>query len=604
MREKRTEHRLPFKLRLLLNRTTLWVQLAVLSVLMTTAITLILIYNNYTSVRNQAISNQVTLSSRLLQVESENLDQYLMSLANFCIQPYYDTEFTRIINQKAPLTPEQLSYVRQQMYYFYYTRSDLLEYELYLINQDISVGRTMQQQHMTVQDAPAFDVERAILACSESKMHHSIEPADAPAFFTYYHSLFQVKDQAQQSIVRLKMNTSYLKQLLVNHSDPGEVFLLLDENAELIYSNQPQLLGNSEQIVTALATRMHHKENYDTVKVEGQQYMLVEASSSSTSLHLLCLTPLSYIDLQFKGILRRILLSGLVVWLCTVTIMYMLLHLLTAPLKKLASQMQKTGHGDFQTSLHEEGSREIRELSDSFNSMVSEIDQLIQRTYIAELSEKDAKLTALEAQINPHFLYNTLQAISTEALINDQPQIHKMITSLASNLRYTIKDADLVPLKREMEYVNNYVFLQKMRMDESLTFTMEIQPETEDFLVPKISIHTLVENSIMHGMDKATGKITIQVSALQKADKMIICVRDNGCGISPQRLEALLESFNQPRSTGGQDSIGLANLYIRLQLLYEEPADMQIQSIENSYTEITLTLPAIKENPHVQGIDH
>lgn len=589
----------PSALKSILNRTSLWGQLALLMILITTCIVFILLYNNYTSIRNQSIQNQVTLSSKLLKMESDNLDQYLMLLANFCIQPYYDTEFTRIINQKTELSQKQLDYVRQQMHYYYYTRSDILEYELYLINQDISIGRTTQQQHMTLQPSPAFDVENVVQKCSQSSRHHYIEPAESPAFFTYYHSLFQVQGKKQQSIVRLKLDTSYLKQILSNHSEYNEIFVLINENGELVYSNHPELLGSSSRIEEVMSTRRQQKNNYETVKIKNEAYILVTANDPDTSLQLLCFTPLSYIDAQFRDIQAHIIFSGVMIWFFAVIILYMMLRLLTAPLKTLAEKMKETGDGDFETSLHADGSLEVTELSNSFNSMVSRIDHLIKRTYIAELSEKNAQLTALEAQINPHFLYNTLQAISTEALVNDQQQIHKMITSLASNLRYTIKDGDLVTLKREMQYVTNYIFLQKMRREDTLVFTKDIASPTEAFLVPKISIHTLVENSIIHGADKETGQIHIHVSVEHKHEKIIICVRDDGCGISKERLLEIQQSFTDQKSSHNKNSIGLANLYIRLQLLYDEPGIMQINSEEGSYTEIVLTLPAIKENPHV-----
>ncbi len=593
-----------FKLRSILNHMSLWAQLAILMILTTSCIILILLYNNYTSVRNQSIQNQVELSSKLLQMESENMDQYLMLLANFSIQPYYDTDFTLIINQKNPISQEQLSYVRQQMHSYYYTRSDLLEYELYLINQDISVGRTGMQQRMLIQDSPAFDVENAVRKCAESRMHHYIEPADSPAFFTYYHSLFQLRGKKQQSIVRLKLNTSYLKQFLANHSGQHDILVFLNQDNELIYSNRGDIPSDSEQINEILSTVSHNRDGYDTVKIGHDNYLIVRAESAYDGLQLLCFTPLSYIDAQFDDIQASIILSGILIWLCSAAILYMLLRLLTTPLKTLAEKMRETGDGDFHTSLHASGNREVSELSNSFNSMVSRIDQLINRTYLAELSEKNARITALEAQINPHFLYNTLQAISTEALVNDQFQIHRMITALASNLRYTIKDSDLVSLRREMQYVTNYIFLQKMRRTDTLHFSRDIEKGLEAFLVPKISLHTLVENSIIHGAGKNTGPITIHICARREEERLILRVRDNGCGIPKNRLDEVRKNLAGQKPSGAGNSIGLANLYIRLQLLYDSPAVMQIDSEEGSYTEVTLTLPAIKEDTHVQITDH
>ncbi|MCI9066473.1 MAG: sensor histidine kinase [Lachnospiraceae bacterium] len=321
----------------------------------------------------------------------------------------------------------------------------------------------------------------------------------------------------------------------------------------------------------------------------------MESGSKSSGIRLLSLTPLSYIDSQIGQLQKSVLLSGIVVWLLTVVLIYMLLRLLTIPLRTLSAQMQKTGEGDFRSRVDVEGSIEIRKLSESFNSMVAHIDQLIRRTYVAELSEKDARLAALEAQLNPHFLYNTLQAISTEALVNDQPQIHRMITSLASNLRYTIKSDTLVPLKREMSYVNDYIFLQKIRMDEALEFHSDIDPATEDCLIPKISIQTLVENSIIHGKSDKADAITVTVSSQYSDSTVIITVRDNGCGIAPEQLEKLYADFDLQKNTGKNGGIGLANLHSRIGILYDKPASMEIHTRETEYTEIILTLPATRE---------
>ena len=179
-----------------------------------------------------------------------------------------------------------------------------------------------------------------------------------------------------------------------------------------------------------------------------------------------------------------------------------------------------------------------------------------------------------------------------------------MITALASNLRYTIKDSDLVSLRREMQYVTNYIFLQKMRRTDTLHFSRDIEKGLEAFLVPKISLHTLVENSIIHGAGKNTGPITIHICARREEERLILRVRDNGCGIPKNRLDEVRKNLAGQKLSGAGNSIGLANLYIRLQLLYDGPAVMQIDSEEGSYTEVTLTLPAIKEDTHVQITDH
>lgn len=125
----------------------------------------------------------------------------------------------------------------------------------------------------------------------------------------------------------------------------------------------------------------------------------------------------------------------------------MIVRLTTAPLTAFSRRMKEVGNGNFSPIEENGGSRELLALSRSFNEMVSHIDELINQNYVSEINEKTARLAALEAQLNPHFLYNTLQAIGTEALLNDQPQINRMLASLAANLRYSIKSGDPVRLK-------------------------------------------------------------------------------------------------------------------------------------------------------------
>lgn len=579
----------------LLNRTPLWMQLTVFMILITTIIAGYLICKDYTSTRNLTIQNQLDTTEKILNLELENLDAYLMELANFCIQPYYDSRFTRIVEQSTPLTADQISYAKQQMFYYYYTRNDICDYELYLLHQDLSIGRTGGQQHIVARESAPEGVWEALSECESSPMNHSIRPADS-SHLIYYHSLFQVKGRVSQAIVRLELDETFAGQLLENHATHGEIVFFLNDNDEIIFCNRPEFSESSEELLNALSQTEEHRDGYNTIDLSGHSYLLVGAESNTSGIRLLSLTPLSYIDSQIGQLQKSVLVSGLLVWLLTVILIYMLLRLLTIPLRMLSAKMQKTGEGDFHARVDAEGSIEIRKLSESFNSMVSHIDQLIKRTYVAELNEKDARLAALEAQLNPHFLYNTLQAISTEALINDQPQIHRMITSLASNLRYTIKSDTLVPLGREMDYVNDYIFLQKIRMDDALEFHSDIDPATVDCLIPKISIQTLVENSIIHGKSGKTGPLIVTVSSQYNDSTVTIKVRDNGRGIAQEQLEKLYADFDLQKNTGKNGGIGLANLHSRIGILYDRPASMEIHTRENEYTEIILSLPATKES--------
>lgn len=583
------------KIARLINRIPLWMQLSFFLLIISTATIFTLIYRNFTSIRNLTITNQFSLSTSLLNLEIENLDHYIADLANFCIQPLYDTTFTRMINQKTPASSEQLDYAKQQMLYYYYTRNDIQEYELYLINQDISVGRTANQEHISIQSAPHFDTGTASALCSMDQMHQSIISCpDTNSFFTYYHSLFQVKGQVQQAIVRLQVNTSYLNQIMQNHNGSNNVLVILNGNDDFIFSSNTSLFSAENEISEILSTESISENGAKTVRINGNSYLLISAKSSKSGMQLINFIPLSYIDSELGDICSYMFINGFFIWFITVLAIYLFVYLLTLPLKLLSARMQHAGSGDFHTFPEMHGSSEIAELSGSFNSMLSHIEQLIQQNYIAEISEKNARLTALEAQLNPHFLYNTLQAISTEALINDQPKIHQMITNLASNLRYTIKAGDLVPLKAELQYLSDYVYLLQMRMGSALLFEITAEPGLENYLIPKISLQALVENSIIHGKsaDKETIRINVSIKKLSD-ERLQISVLDNGCGISMKQQEKLRNDFHMAMTSENPGGIGLANLYVRLHLLYNAPTDLQIYSEEDKYTNIVLTLPCV-----------
>lgn len=581
MKQKETIHS---RIRDFLNCCPLWVELSLLIVLVITLVLHVLTYSNYTETKDLTISNYQSTTERILSLEAEDFDEYLNALATFCLQPYYDSTFSRIIDLSTPITSEQLRYVKRQMYYYYYTRSDIGDYEIYLVNHGLVIGKSANQQHFVDSPGNPQDFSTAVRECQKDARNQYLT-TDAAGNLCYYHTLISISTQEVQAVVRLSLKAKSLETLKTNHASNNESILILNNRQALLYSGNNNASFKFSDVSKALNSQKR------ILCSEGTNYIMTSTTSQTSGVTFICLIPERLINLEIRHLQKNVEINAAIIWLLSLLLIYPFLLVITAPLKRLSLQMAKTGEGDFTTQIHEGGSREIRELSNSFNSMVRHIYKLIRKTYIAELNEKDARLAALEAQINPHFLYNTLQAISTEALLNDQMKIHHMITSLASNLRYTIKGSVLVPLSAEMEYVKNYIFLQEMRKEDILEFHADIDEAAENCMIPKISIQTLIENSIIHGRNHNDFKIHISLTIKKQGDTIVITEEDDGCGIPKDQLAALERSFEVQKSTG-QDGIGLANLYNRLQILYDKPANLTIESQEGAYTRITLVLPA------------
>lgn len=579
-----------------MNQIPLWTQLLVLITLVTTLLTSFILARDYAKNKQEIMEQQIATSHRLLDLEMQNLEQYIKDLASFCLQPLYDTEFNTILKSRTPLDTVQASYAKDQIRTYYFSRTDLQSYELYLCHAGETYGRTHNSQHVTLLPASSLPLDEGCSQSSEGKNYNAIMPSDyADTFFAYYQSIIRIKDFAPEAVVKVEVDTSYADTLNAAHQSDQEFICIFNSLGELLYSGDHSLLDSDDAQAIRLINDSTDSESM-RIDFQGASYLGVVFSGSRYGLKMASFLPFSCIHDKISSILRTSLLSGILMWIFSAIAIYVILRFTMKPLTQLSSQMQKVGSGNFSLVTDINGSLEITDLAANFNDMVSHIDHLIRQNYLSEISEKTSRLAALEAQLNPHFLYNTLQAIATEALVNDQPQIYEMVTSLASNLRYSIKGGDLIRLGAEMTYVKNYILLQKLRLEDRLTVNICVDEELHNMLIPKISIQTLVENSIIHGMGPDNDSISITIQAALKDDILEVTVADNGCGISPEQLQKMQLEFEQFLKPGTIGKIGLANLYSRLQLLYSQRAALKIESKPGQGTRITMKLPADKRS--------
>lgn len=582
------------------SRMPLWAQLVVMLTFVTTVLLSFILVRDYQNNRRSIIERQISTSGRLLDLELQNLDQYVKELTSFCLQPLYDSDFSRILSEKDPIAASDETYILNQMRIYFFSRSDLNGYQICRLADGSIYGRSGQVQHFRkLSDITAFPQE-AIITSSKGKYFHAILPSEQKnGFFDYYQSIIRIKNKQPAAVIRLEIDRSFAASLNQSHAANGEFLCILNQNGQLLFSGS-ELLDEIDSDTLKKISGIASAQSA-SLEIGGKKWLCISCLDDRFGMQLVSFCPMQQIDTQISFILKSSLLLGMVTWLLAALATFLIVRLTTAPLTAFSRRMKEVGNGNFSPIEENGGSRELLALSRSFNEMVSHIDELINQNYVSEINEKTARLAALEAQLNPHFLYNTLQAIGTEALLNDQPQINRMLASLAANLRYSIKSGDPVRLKDEIVYVNNYIMLQKMRFEERLHVQIEISDEYDNFLIPKISIQTLVENSILHGFDDTTEAISIRIHASRKGELLQIQVTDNGCGIDEAHLQELKSEFQNYLTPGHIGKIGLANLYSRLQILYQGKASLEIESSPHHGTAVTLLLPAttmLTELPH------
>ncbi len=267
---------------------------------------------------------------------------------------------------------------------------------------------------------------------------------------------------------------------------------------------------------------------------------------------------------------------------------------ITEPIQKLCEAAEAAGSGDFQIRAQGEGLDEIAVLNASFNQMMEEIGDLVEDIRVEELNLRAAELRVLQEQINPHFLYNTLDNIIWLAESKDTEQVVKMVSALSSFFRTTLsKGREFISVREEGEHIRSYLEIQQFRYRDILEYDVSIPEELWEYQVIKLTLQPLVENALYHGIKKKRGKGHISVSAERYKDVLIFKVKDDGMGMDEARLEqvrGILDgSVVEEQQSGG---FGLFNVNQRIQLHYGAEYGLKVQSTYGEGTEVWVRIPA------------
>ncbi|MFS0726412.1 cache domain-containing sensor histidine kinase [Paenibacillus sp. 1P07SE] len=261
---------------------------------------------------------------------------------------------------------------------------------------------------------------------------------------------------------------------------------------------------------------------------------------------------------------------------------------ITNPIRKFIKMMTYAQSGNFDVQIQYQRKDEFTYLFSQYNVMMRKIKGLIDELYVSEVRKKEAELKALQAQINPHFLYNTLDSINWIALRHKVPDISHMVTSLSDFFRYSLsKGQDIIPIEDELKQVASYLSIQQIRFKEKLTYTIEVEPEVLGYDAVKLTLQPLVENSLVHGIEKKRGGGHVRISARHAEGRVEIEIVDDGIGASAEWLNGLLAAED------GQ-SFGLSNVNERIRQVFGEPWGIRFLEHEGAGVMVSVSFPARK----------
>ncbi|MBT2720552.1 sensor histidine kinase [Bacillus sp. ISL-46] len=377
----------------------------------------------------------------------------------------------------------------------------------------------------------------------------------------------------------------------------GEFLIVRDNNPIFPKETNPPL----KEAATSLDS---HKieSGYQIKKIDNKNYFLVHIKSTYFDWGYLNVIPFNQI-FENINMVKTFLIMIFILMFVGVTILGIrFARNITIPLENLVDGMQYVKVGDFKearkrvlkTAISQED--EVGKLQQNFQTMIQQIDELINENYSKQLTIKETEFKALQAQINPHFLYNTLESINWLAKGNGQTQISKMVESLGFLLRNSISlKQPLITIEEELNIVKNYVIIQKYRFEERLDFHMMVDSDIYGFYIPKLTLQPIIENAIHYALEPKIDPCKISIYSVINQETIKLIVEDDGPGMESAFIEKLKRGEVETRGQG----VGLSNINDRIKLSYGDKYEVSIESEPNKGTKVIIVLPFNKGEEHV-----
>ncbi|MGF6947909.1 two-component system sensor histidine kinase YesM [Neobacillus sp. B4I6] len=293
-----------------------------------------------------------------------------------------------------------------------------------------------------------------------------------------------------------------------------------------------------------------------------------------------------------KTLIVGIIISALSI-LLTVILSIVISVRTTKPIIQLVHAMNEVGENNLDVSIETERIDEIGLLEKRFSSMVYRINELINKEYKSEIETRNAQFMALQAQINPHFLYNTLQLVGGMAVTHKANEIYSVISALSDMFRYiTGKQGNMVLIDREIEHIKNYLYIQNMRFEGKVQTDLYIEEGTEGYTIPMLTIQPIVENVFNHGFEQKKGLWKLSIDVQKVFDDIEITITDNGVGIPEEKLDDLMEQIKRStHSLNTTGSIGIKNVDARIRLYFGNDYGLDISSTVGKGTIVVIRIP-------------
>ncbi|MCL7746227.1 sensor histidine kinase [Halalkalibacter alkaliphilus] len=541
------------------------------------------------SLKDQTIEENVNL----LYQGKVNIENYLRELNNYTLSFYSNPDFMSYL-RKTYSSNDYLSMgtVHNVLRALLYSDDSINQVNMAIVGdqQTVSLSRRSTLVYSKQADTNIEAYQRA----KENPNNIYIEPTDQSFFI---HRAFRnVPANHILAYITLEIRPGKINELShYLYNDNTEEFYIMTPDADFIYHSKADVRDDQySEWIDEINGLEEQSGTFEWKDATFQGVVVFDRLSDATGSWLLVKRiPHTTLYESAYGVALINIIFGVVGLTLVILATFFVSFKITSPIRVLVQNIKEVEKGNMQPQFHSLGNDEIGILGQRFKMMIERINHLINREYKLELENKTNQLKVLHSQINPHFLYNTLQSIGTMALKNKALDVYSSLTDLSQIMRYSMNmDQDIVPLEKEINYTKAYLLLQKQRFGEDLNYILEVEEGALDIQVPKMILQPIIENYFKHGFDTREELGEIKVVCKKKESYLFIAIRDNGVGIPEKRLKEIQNLlYTNKESAKSDSSIGLKNVYARLQLYYSEQAIFKIQNRSTGGVQVTIKLP-------------
>lgn len=533
-------------------------------------------YNFATSSKNKTIDYQYQLAEQI----NRNIDRYIKEMQIISLSPLYDVEILNILKNhqrtiskpSLPLSSEKAklsSYISSlaQM------RSEVRG--IHLIANDGTIFSNLDYSSVKLKMLPSENNWQRKIKQGDGKwvlipLHNPeyyIHPKEA--VFSIGRLIREPKTNKPLGIIKVDIKQELLTDIITKQALDSSIFVLTEENEFIFYSENDLLFTN--KMISNI------ENGYSEKSINQDKYLTVYNQSSYSGTKIIMLTPFEKIFSEVND-LRRVLFIVVVACIAvSVLLGFVLSKPLVSSIHTLQRAMKQVRNGDFSRRVTISSNDEIGHLGEGFNRMIDEIDRLVSEVYETEIREKEAKIRVLQGQMNPHFLYNTLESINMLSIAKGNLEVSDMVSSLGKLMRYTIDHhSKNVTLKEELDFIRSYINIQQTRLGEKLKYMEDIDSTLLDYLIPKLLLQPLVENSIIHGIQHREGFIKVHIFKGERDLQIIIS--DNGRGANEDLIQTIQQSLKDASLPIDSKGIALSNVNERIKMMYGKQYGLIVSS--------------------------